>query len=67
MSKKAALCKGHAAAVADDDVVQHPHVHQRQSVAQPLRDEFIGMAGFGDPGRVLGCISGCNRPFCLWV
>jgi hypothetical protein len=34
-------------------VVEHPDVHQRQRVAQPLRDQSVRLAGFGDAGRVV--------------
>jgi hypothetical protein len=29
-------------------MIQNPHVHQRQRIAQALRDEFIGVAGLGN-------------------
>ena len=66
-SEQPALREGHAPIAPDNEVIEHAHIHQRQCIAQPLGDEFVGLAGLGHAGRVLGCISGCNRPFCLWV
>jgi len=34
-------------------VIEHADVHQLQRLAQATRDELIGMAGFGDAGRVV--------------
>jgi hypothetical protein len=48
-------------------MIQNPHVHQRQRIAQALRDEFIGVAGFGDARRMLGFVSECNHPLFGWV
>ena len=34
-------------------MIEHPDVDQRQCLAEPPRDQFIGLAGFGDPGGVI--------------
>jgi len=50
---KSPFRKRQAAVVGHDQVIEHTDVHQLQRLAQAPRDELIGMAGFGDAGRVV--------------
>ena len=43
-----------AAVVADDEVIQHADVDQRERIAQTARDELVCLAGLGD-ARTDGC------------
>jgi hypothetical protein len=65
--EKSRFGEGRAPLAPDNQMIEHAHVYQREGVAQPLGDEFIGLTGLGNSGGVLGCISGCNRPFWRWV
>jgi hypothetical protein len=60
-SDQSMLRKRQTAVVGNDHVIEHADVDQLQGFAQPARDQLIGLARFGDAGRMLGCISGCHR------
>jgi hypothetical protein len=49
-----ALCEGLAHAIADHQVVEDPDIHQGEGVLEPAGNEFVSLAGFRDPARVLG-------------
>src|ERR1700694_5265577 len=41
-------------ALADDEVIEHTHVHETQTLDDAFGDELIGLAGLGNPrGRVI--------------
>lgn len=52
-SQQSAFRERQAVVVADDQVVEHADVHQRQRVAQPPRDQFIRLAGLGNSRRMV--------------
>ena len=52
-SDKSSFCKGHALAGGDDEVIEHPYVHQCQRVPQPPGDRLVRMARLGDPRGVV--------------
>src|SRR3984893_2168418 len=37
--------------LADDEVIEHAHVHETQTGDDAFGDELIGLAGLGDPRR----------------
>ena len=45
--------EGEATRLADNDVVEHPYIHERQGVLQAPGDELIRLAGVHDSGRVI--------------
>lgn len=45
--------KAHRVAGADDDVVEHADLHERQGVLQSPRDGAVRRAGLRDPGGVV--------------
>jgi hypothetical protein len=47
--------------LADDEVIEHADVDQRQRLLQAPRDELVRLARLEHARGVLGCISGCNR------
>ncbi len=49
----APLGQRHHLALADDQVVEHPHVDQRQRALERLRQELVGARGLRDAGRVV--------------
>ena len=51
--KQPALGKREAAVVANDAMVEDADIDQRQSFAKPAGDELVGLAGFGNPGRMV--------------
>ena len=51
----------HRHAIPHHDVIQQPDIHQRQRFLDLERDEFIGTAGFGNAGRMLGFIRECQH------
>jgi hypothetical protein len=61
LSNKSTFRQRHAGAVADDDVIQQAYVHQAESFLDPLSDQFVGLAGLGDSGRMLGFIRECQH------
>jgi hypothetical protein len=58
---QAVLGKRQTAVVGDDHVIEHADHDQLQGFAPPARDQLVRLAGLGDAGRVLGCISECHR------
>ena len=52
-SNKSALRQRNIGPVANDDVIQQPDVDQRQRLFDPLGDQFVRLAGLGDPGGVI--------------
>jgi hypothetical protein len=65
-SNKSALRQRNIGPVANDDVIQQPDVDQRQRLFDPLGDQFVRLAGLGDPGGVLGFISRCHHHLFDW-
>ena len=61
------LRKGEATRLADDDVVEHPYIHERQGILQPLGDELIRLTGVHEPGGVIVSEDHCRCvvPKCL--
>src|SRR5688500_3190921 len=53
ISDQAPFGEGQAAVVADDEMVEHTNVHERERVAQTARDELIGLARLRDARRVV--------------
>jgi hypothetical protein len=51
--EKSRFRERHAPVAADDEVIKHPDIHQRQGVPEAGGNEFVGVAGFGDPRRML--------------
>lgn len=58
------LCEGYRRAVAGyHEMVENPHVHKRERLAEALCEGLIGMAGFADTGGMIvrknncGCIA----------
>ncbi len=45
--------KGQPLPLADDEVIQHAHVDQRQGLLEPLGDADVGLTGLRDPGRMV--------------
>ncbi|MFM2005544.1 MAG: hypothetical protein RLZZ09_1199, partial [Pseudomonadota bacterium] len=39
--------------IADDKVIQHPDIHQIQRLLEPLSDEAVSLAGFGNAGGMI--------------
>jgi hypothetical protein len=62
-----ALGKRLATVISHDRVIQKADVDRLQGLAQPARDQLVGLTGLGDSGRMLGCISGCHRHLFLSV
>jgi len=56
-----ALGEREAGAIAHDEVIEHPDIEQRERIAQATRDELIGLARLGDPGRVVVRKDHCGR------
>ncbi len=50
---QALLGEGGAASVADDQVIEEADLDQGEGVAQPGRDDLVGLRRFGDPGGVV--------------
>ncbi len=46
--KQAAFGEGHRLALADDEMIEHTHVHQRQRVGEAAGEPAIGVARLGD-------------------
>lgn len=44
---------GQRLAVADNEMVEHPHFDQVQRLCQALGQRFVGFAGFRNAGRVV--------------
>jgi hypothetical protein len=53
VSEEPTLGERQTAVVTDDEVIEHADIHQRERVAQSARDEFVGLAGLGDTGRMV--------------
>lgn len=53
MLNESTLRERHGGAVANDDVVQEAYVDQGERLLDPLSDQFIGLARFGDAGGVV--------------
>ena len=53
------LCEGKTAAVPNDDVVEDPHIHERERFLESPRDQLISLAWLCHAGRV---IVGHNLP-----
>jgi hypothetical protein len=66
-SDEPALGERQAAVVGHDQMIEHADVDQLQCLAQAPRDEFIGVTGLGDAGRMLGFVSECNHHLFGWV
>ena len=45
--KKSPFRERQAVVVADDEVIEHADIHQRECIAQAARDELVRLAGFG--------------------
>ncbi len=52
-SDESTLGERHATIITDDAVIEHPDVYQRQCLAEPARDEFVGLTRLGDARRVV--------------
>lgn len=50
-----------AQAVANDEMIEHPHVHEAEGFLEAPGDELVRLARLEHTGGVLGCISACNR------
>jgi hypothetical protein len=51
-SQEPALGEAGCIAAGNDDVIQHSDIYQTQSIAQPTRDELVGMGRLCDSARV---------------
>ena len=51
--EQASIGQRHAGAVADNEVIQQPHVDQIERILDPARNELIGLTWFGHSGRVV--------------
>lgn len=54
----ASFCHGQWFAIANDEVIEHTYIDQRQRVFQALGQVAVGLAGFGNAG---GMIVGQNQ------
>ena len=52
-SQQTVLRKGKAFPIPDDEVVEHPDVHQGQSFPQSPGNLLVSRAGLRHPGRVI--------------
>jgi hypothetical protein len=50
---QAVFRKGEATGLSDDEVVQYPHIHERQGILQAPGNGFVRLAGLHDAGRVV--------------
>ena len=46
--KKSPFRERQTAVVADDQMIEHADVDQRERIAQSARDEFVGLTGLSD-------------------
>ena len=47
--------------IADDEVIEYPHIHQRQCLLQAARDQLVRLAGFQHAGGVVVREYQCRR------
>lgn len=51
-SEQTTSCHRYRFAVADHQMIEHPHANQLQGVAQFVSDRTVGRAGFGNTGGI---------------
>ena len=47
------LSEGHHLLVTDNEVIEHPDIHQQQRAFQPIRDALVRLTRLCHPGRVI--------------
>ena len=52
-SEEPAFGKGHALTGGDDEVIEHPNVHQRQRIPKPSGDRLVRVTRLGNTRRVV--------------
>ena len=51
--EQTALGEGHHLLVTDNEMIEHPDIHQQQRTFQPIGDTLVSLTGLCHPGRVI--------------